>query len=39
MKVTVSKWDITGHLKTDEDIQMYLEAVAEISRRVRSPYS
>jgi len=35
MKVTVSKWDITDHLKTDEDICAYLEVVAEDNDPVR----
>jgi probable addiction module antidote protein len=28
-KVTFSKWDVTDHLKTEKDIQAYLEVAAE----------
>lgn len=34
-KVTFSKWDITDYLKTEEDMQAYLEVVAEDNDPVR----
>ncbi len=29
MPETYTKWDVTDHLRTDEDAQLYLEACAE----------
>lgn len=34
-KATFKKWDITDYLKTDEDIQAYLDVVAEDNDPVR----